>query len=128
MAEPMTLLITDDDRDFRESLGEILSRRGFVTLMADSGHRALEIVQSCSVELVMMDVHMPLMSGLETLAEIRRRSLTIPSILMSAKLDEGILAEARTLKTEEVLAKPFSIALLTTTINKALKRDFNGPK
>ncbi len=77
------LLITDDDRDFRESLGELLTRRGFQTVLADSGEEAIEILQQQSVHLVVVDMHMPRWSGLDTLACLRQMALEVPCILMS---------------------------------------------
>ncbi len=115
-----SLLITDDDRDFRESLGELLSRRGFETLLAENGEEAVEIVRNRSVHLLMIDMHMPRLTGLETLATLRRLSLVIPSILMSAQLDDSIMAQAKDLDALRVLAKPFSGKAITATVCEIL--------
>jgi DNA-binding response OmpR family regulator len=115
------LLITDDDRDFRESLGELLTRRGFQTVLADSGEEAIEILQQQSVHLVVVDMHMPRWSGLDTLACLRQMALEVPCILMSAKLDDNIVSRAKELRAESVLAKPFSSQVITQTIRDILQ-------
>ncbi len=86
-----SLLITDDDRNFREAIGELLTRRGFHTTLAEDGQEAVEILQHHSVHLVMMDLHMPRLGGLDALATLRRLEIDIPFILMSAKLDAEVV-------------------------------------
>src|SRR5262245_38996304 len=58
------LLITDDDRDFRETVAGLLSDRGFETLQAGDGEEALELVGKFEVHLLLLDMHMPRLSGL----------------------------------------------------------------
>jgi CheY-like chemotaxis protein len=120
------LLIADDDRDFRESLGEVLSRRGYETQLAADGREALDIVQEDGqIHLLLMDVHMPRLSGLEALQELRRlNQRPAPCILMSAKLDEDIVREARILQIEELLSKPFSLSALTSAVETVLRRSY----
>ena len=119
--EPTHLLITDDDPDFRSSLAQLLSRRGFKPLEAASGREALDVIQSRQVSLMMVDMHMPEMTGLETLAEIHRLQIQLPSILMSAQLDNRIVKEAADLVGQEnVLAKPFPIRVLDTMLQRLL--------
>lgn len=120
------LLIADDDRDFRESLGEVFNRRGFETQLAADGREALEIVrQAGQIHLLLMDVHMPRLSGLEALQELRRLNQQLaPCILMSAKLDDDIVRKAKILQIEEFLAKPFSLSALTATVETVLRRSY----
>lgn len=118
------LLITDDDRDFRESLGELLSRRGFQTYLADGGREAIEIIQQHSVHLVMVDMHMPHWNGLETLAQLRHLAYELPCILMSAKLDDSIVIRAKELRAASVLSKPFSSQVITQTIRDILQMSY----
>lgn len=121
VSHPARLLITDDDRDFRETLGELLARRGFETILAEDGQEAVEIVQKNPVHLLMIDMHMPRLTGIETLATLRNLSLIIPSILMSAKLDESIVVQARELDAAQVIAKPFSGKAIVSTICDILR-------
>ena len=114
------LLITDDDRDFRDSLAEALSRRGFGLLLAGDGCEAIEIIREKPVHLMLVDMHMPKLSGLETLASLRKLQIPTPCILMSAALDERIVDEAEQLSTATVLSKPFSLQTITQAIRHIL--------
>ncbi len=114
------LLITDDDRDFRDSLAEALARRGFGLLLASDGCEAIEIIREQPVHLMLVDMHMPRLSGLETLASLRKLQIPTPCILMSAALDERIVDEAEQLSTATVLSKPFSLQTITQAIRHIL--------
>lgn len=120
------LLIADDDRDFRESLSEVFTRRGYTTRLAADGCEAVEIVQSTGVlHLVLLDVHMPRLSGIEALEQIRQEvEVTLPCILMSAKFDEQIVQQAEQLDTASMLSKPFTLRDLTGTVEKILQRAY----
>jgi DNA-binding response OmpR family regulator len=111
------LLITDDDRDFRESLAEGLNRRGFETILAADGQEAIDIIKHETIQLLMLDIHMPRLGGLETLAEVRRFGMQLPCILMSANLDDGILRQANSLNLTSVIAKPFSLKVIAAIID-----------
>ncbi|GAB5402008.1 MAG: response regulator [Aureliella sp.] len=126
LAEPK-LLIADDDRDFRESLGEVFERRGYGIRLAADGQEAVEIAQSLSpLHLVLFDVHMPRKTGLQALCELRQAELLLPCILMSAKLDDAIVKQADELETCGVLAKPFTLRDLTTTVERVLLQVYGG--
>ncbi len=111
------LLITDDDRDFRESLAEGLNRRGFETILAADGQEAIDNIKHETIQLLMLDIHMPRLGGLETLAEVRRFGMQLPCILMSANLDYGILRQANSLNLTSVIAKPFSLKVIAAIID-----------
>jgi DNA-binding response OmpR family regulator len=119
MLEPQ-LLITDDDRDFRLSLGEALTRRGYRTVLAADGIEALEVLRSQQIHLALLDVHMPRLDGLGMLESLRDTQPTLPCILMSAQMDESIVTRARNLRTHQLLSKPFSLNLLADTIRNLL--------
>ncbi len=116
------ILIADDDRDFRESLGEVFARRGYHTRLAADGREAVEIVQShTELHLIILDVHMPRLSGLEALDQIRRVvAVSLPCILMSAQLDEDIVRRAEQLSIASLLAKPFTLRDVTGTVEQVL--------
>ena len=58
-----SILITDDDQDFRETLAEVLEPRGFRTLLAGDGPQALEIVRKEQVHVLVLDMHLPKLTG-----------------------------------------------------------------
>ncbi len=120
-SKELRLLITDDDADFRVTLGEALSRRGFATLLAADGIEALEVIANEQIHLALFDVHMPRLDGLRALESIRPLRPLLPCILMSANVDDSIIARAQALNAEQVLPKPFSLAKLSETIHRLLR-------
>ena len=79
-----SILITDDDRDFRETLSSVFEPRGFRTLLAPDGLEALRIVRCEQVHVVLCDMHMPRINGLEVVRELKAFDATLPCILISA--------------------------------------------
>lgn len=117
-----SLLITDDDRDFRETLRDVFRPLGFRTLLAADGEEALEIVHKSEVHLVLMDMHMPRLTGLEAISQIKRIRSRLPCILISGQLDDEI---RRRVEAFDILAKPVSCAEVTHSVTKALKVTYN---
>jgi CheY-like chemotaxis protein len=121
-----SLLITDDDRDFRTALRSVFEPR-FRTLEAGDGEEALEIVRRQEVHLLLLDMHMPKLTGLETLRRVKQFKSRLPCILISAGLDEAIIRQAQLAEAFSVLSKPISRQQLTSTVEAALRRIYNWP-
>jgi CheY-like chemotaxis protein len=113
------LLITDDDHDFRETLRSVFEPR-FRTLLAGDGEEALDIVRREDVHLVLLDMHMPRLTGLETLRRVKQFKSRLPCILISAAMDEALERQARAAQAFSVLTKPISRQQLTSTVDAAL--------
>jgi CheY-like chemotaxis protein len=121
-----SLLITDDDSSFRETLQFVLERRGYRTLLAADGEEALEILKRSDVHLALFDMHMPKLTGLETLRRVRQLHLRLPCILLSARLDDALIQQARLAEAFSVLSKPISRDTLTSTVELAIRRSYEG--
>ena len=80
--ETPSLLITDDDRGFRETLRSVFEPRGFHTLLASDGEEALEIIDTQPVHLIVLDMHMPRLSGLETIRQVKQLGQGLPLSLI----------------------------------------------
>ena len=119
-----SLLITDDDRDFRETVRSVFEPR-FRTFTAGDGVEALSIVRSQEVHLVLLDMHMPRLTGLETLRQVKRFKARLPCILISAGLDDALVRQAELAEAFSVLAKPVSRQELTSTVEAAMRRVYN---
>jgi two-component system, response regulator PdtaR len=119
-----SLLITDDDHDFRETLRSVFEPR-FRTLVAGDGQEALEIILREEVHLLLVDMHMPRLTGLETLRQVKRFKSLLPCILISAGLDESLKLEAEQAEAFSVLPKPISRKQLTSTVDAAMRRIYN---
>jgi DNA-binding response OmpR family regulator len=122
-----SLLITDDDLDFRETLRVVFELRGFHTLLAGDGEEALDIVRHHDVHLLLLDMHMPKLTGLETLRQVKRFKSRLPCILLSARVDEGLILQAQNAEAFSVLSKPISRHQLTSTVDAAMRRIYNWP-
>jgi len=125
MIESPSLLITDDDRAFRETLQGVFEPEGYHTLLAGDGEEALGIVRSQTVHLVLLDMHMPRLTGLETLRRVRQLKALLPCILLSANLDELIVEQARLLEAFSVLSKPVTRRQITGVVRQALERTYH---
>ena len=119
-----SLLITDDDHDFRETVRTVFEPR-FRTITAGDGQEALDIVRSQEVHLVLLDMHMPKLTGLETLRQVKRFKSRLPCILISAGLDEALVRQAELAQAFSVLSKPVSRRELTSTVEAAMRRVYN---
>jgi CheY-like chemotaxis protein len=127
LATPPTLLITDDDRDFRETVQNVFEPRGLRTLLAGDGREALDVMQSHDVHLVLLDMHMPRLTGLETLRLVKQIHAPLPCILISAGLTDAIIEQARQADAFSVLSKPVGFHDLTSIVDLALRRTYNWP-
>ena len=120
-----SILITDDDRAFRETLHEVFAPRGFRTLLAEDGQEALDILKQETVHLMLLDMHMPRLTGLDTIRIVRVEFGSVPWILMSAKLDEQLRSQAELAEAASVLSKPVSFRDITTAVHGALQSAYD---
>jgi CheY-like chemotaxis protein len=123
--ESPSLLITDDDRAFRETLQGVFAPRGYRTLLAGDGEEALSIVRKQEVHLLLLDMHMPKLTGLETLRRVKRFKSILPCILLSAHLDDLVIEQARLAQAFSVLAKPVTMSQITRVVRQALEWTYN---
>lgn len=122
-----SILITDDDPGCREALREIIGQEGFRTLEAESGEEALEIVTADTVHLVLLDFHMPRLTGLETLQLVRQINALLPCILVTAEVSDRLMRQAAQARVYSVIPKPPSRAVVMHTVLRALVRSY-GPQ
>ncbi|MEO8497251.1 MAG: response regulator, partial [Planctomycetota bacterium] len=116
-----SMLITDDDRAFRETLGGLFEERGFHTMLAEDGQEAFEIIQRTTIHVVLLDMHMPRLTGLETIRRVKRIYVTVPCILLSAEMDESLAEQARQADAFSAHAKPISLPEITRIVRLAMR-------
>lgn len=123
------VLITDDDVALRETLRATLEPCGVDTVLAGDGLEALEIVKRGPVHLAVFDMHMPRLTGLDAMRQLRAMGLDLPCILISARLDERLRQAAGEADAFSLLPKPISRADLTTSVQQALQSRYRwtGP-
>ena len=105
------LLITDDNAAFRQVLREVLEDRPFLILHeAESGEEAVDVVQRQRIDIVLLDMHMHVMSGIETMRELKRMDFTRPCILITSDTSDDVQARragsSGIFRPEEARASP----------------------
>ena len=114
------LLVTDDDKAFREVVCEGLVRRGFRVTEACDGREALDVIEHSQVHVALVDIHMPNETGLDVIRHLHDRPASPPCVLMSAELNDEIRREAQRMQAYEVISKPVRLTHLTTIVSDAL--------
>jgi len=117
-----SILIADDDRNSRDALRDIMEPEGFEMLLASSGEEAIDIVRGQAVHLVVLDMHMPTLTGLETLLLVRQINSMLPAILVTGDPSDSLVRRAIQAQFYSVIPKPVSKNVLLYTVVKALTR------
>jgi CheY-like chemotaxis protein len=120
--EPYSVLVADDDRATRELLADIVAGQGFRTVLAGDGEEAVDLVRKVPVHLALLDLHMPGLTGLETLQLVRQFNAVLPCILVTAETDTRVLRLAFQLQVFSVLPKPVNKNMVVYTVVRALGR------
>ena len=121
---PYSVLIADDDPGCRDLLREIVEPEGYRALLASSGEEALDIVQHERVHLALFDMHMPKLTGLETLQLAHQFNAVLPCILVTADATEELMRQAFLVRAYSVIPKPVSPAMLLYTMVRALVKAY----
>jgi two-component system KDP operon response regulator KdpE len=116
-----TVLVVDDERPLRDFVRRNLDVRGFNTLTAANGLEALATFETQHIDLVILDIMMPHLDGLETTRRIRQAS-TVPIIILTALGEEEDKIKAFDLGADDYLTKPFGIGELLGRIKAVLRR------
>jgi len=119
------LLLADDDEELCEMLGEYLRGEGFDVAIAHDGEAALERLAREAFDLVVLDVMMPRLNGLDVLRELRRRSLT-PVLMLTARGSDVDSVVGLELGADDYLPKPCNPRVLVARIRAVLRRAGQG--
>ncbi|UUY01123.1 MULTISPECIES: two-component system response regulator [unclassified Sphingomonas] len=119
-----TILVVDDSRTNLHVIGGRLGAMGYMVVLADSGREALDLISGRGFDLVLLDMVMPGMSGLDVLTEIRTAPDTadLPVIMITALSDSRGAVEALAAGADDHLAKPFDFGVLQARIERTLER------
>lgn len=127
----VTVLLIDDDREFLDILSERLTIRGMEVTTAASGQTALDLMAKERFDVVVLDLQMPEMDGLQVLAQLAARNSTQPVILLTGHATVSRGVQAMKLGATDVLEKPVDIRELAEKIKSAAsagqRREANGP-
>ncbi len=115
-----TILIVDDEKNYPRILSAVLEEEGFETFCANSGYEALETLKNIDVDLVLTDMKMPKMDGIELLEKIKDKDKDLPVIMMTAHGTVDKAVEAMQKGAYSYILKPFDNNRLIIYVNKAI--------
>src|SRR5271170_309244 len=121
-SSPRTVLVVEDDASIALGLRINLEGEGYRVLIAEDGERGLELARGEGPDLIVLDVMLPRMNGLELLQALRREGRMMPIIILSARTGEMDKVTGLELGAEDYVAKPFSLAELLARVRAALRR------
>jgi phosphate regulon transcriptional regulator PhoB len=123
------ILIIEDEKDIVEALEYNLKREGFETSKSYDGYNGLRIAKEKSPDLILLDLMLPGVSGLEICKQLKRypRSSEIPIIMLTAKSEETDKVLGLELGADDYITKPFSMRELLARIKTVLKRSGGTP-
>jgi DNA-binding NtrC family response regulator len=116
------LLIADDEKNLRQVLHEELSRDGFETREAENGQAALDLLQKNEFDVLILDLNMPGIGGIEVLERIRGMELSTEVIVLTANATVTTAVEAMKLGAYDYLTKPFDLEALTGIVERAYEK------
>jgi two-component system phosphate regulon response regulator PhoB len=122
------ILIVDDEHDLLELLRYNLTRDGYSVMCVDTGEKALEEIRERLPDLVILDIMLPGMDGLDICRMVKTSPTTthVPILMLSAKSDDSDVVAGLELGADDYLAKPFSPRVLLARVKKILRKSQTG--
>jgi two-component system response regulator AtoC len=117
----LRILVVDDEANMRRVLEIMLSRRGHKTVSAGDGQAAFELLREGGFDLVISDLRMPIVNGIELLAKLRDAGIGVPLIMITAQGSIESAVEAMRLGACDYLLRPFDVEALDLSINRVLR-------
>jgi DNA-binding NtrC family response regulator len=111
-----SIMVVDDEPDILIVLGEFLNKEGFKVLTAKDGRQAIEKIKEHKVDLVLLDMAMPNMNGIETLRELKKIKPDLSVIMITAYRDAEKVVEAFRLGAYDCIFKPFDLKYLRQAV------------
>lgn len=116
------LLVVDDEQDFCEMLGDAFRLAGYSVETASNGQAALDILASQKFDLIISDINMPQMDGLEFLGRLRDLNDETPTLMLSARNARQDITTALRLGADDYVSKPFGLEELSLRVAAILRR------
>jgi two-component system KDP operon response regulator KdpE len=121
-----SILVTDDDAELRRVLRITLAALGFDVAESSNGEQALKELESRHFEVVLLDVNMPGMGGIETCRQIRRKAPQLQILMLTVRDKEADMIAALDAGADDYITKPFSIPELAARLRSAVRRSTAG--
>ncbi len=122
-----TVLVVEDDDAIRRGLVDALRFSGYTLHEASDGRSGLDLALSIDADIVLLDIMMPRMSGLEVLEELRKAKPTIPVIFLTARGEEEDRVKGLKLGADDYVVKPFGVDELQARVEAVLRRSAERP-
>lgn len=119
-----TILAVDDSRVNLTVLGSRLGEQGYLMVLSDNGREALDLIAGRGIDLVLLDMVMPGVSGIDVLTELRssRETADLPVMMVTARSEPTAAVEALAAGADDWIAKPFAFEVLAARIERTLAR------
>lgn len=117
----MNILVADDDKEILEAIAIYLENEGYHIYKATNGREALEVIESETIHLIIMDVMMPVMDGIRATMKIRQ-DYNIPVIILSAKTEDTDKILGLNMGADDYMTKPFNPLELIARVKSQLRR------
>ena len=121
MSEPPTILVVDDEQSYRDALSVALEREGFLVETAADGPEAIAKADATRPALILLDIMLPQMSGVDVCRELRTRS-QVPIIMVTARNSEIDAVVGLEVGADDYVTKPFRLRELVARVRAALRR------
>jgi two-component system response regulator MprA len=121
------ILVADDDPAVRESLRRSLTFNGYEVSLADDGRAALDALDSSRPDLILLDVNMPHVDGLEVCRRLRAAGNDLPVLMLTARVEVGDRVMGLDAGADDYLAKPFALEELLARVRALLRRSRGAP-
>ncbi len=126
MKSTIAILVVDDEALIRNLLEKVLTKEGYQVLLAPDGPEALEIINAQKVDIVVCDVAMPKMNGLELLKNLKRIRPEIGVVIMTGNGETNTVRDALLLGADEYITKPFESFEMKLVVERAYWRILSG--
>ncbi|NLL80900.1 MAG: response regulator transcription factor [Tissierellia bacterium] len=117
-----TILIVDDNENIRKLIEIYLKREGFITFKAENGQEALDIIDKTKIDLMVLDIMMPVMDGYELTKALREAGYMLPILMVTAKDTYPDKKRGFDLGTDDYLTKPIDMEELVLRVKALLRR------
>ena len=119
-----TILVVDDSRTNLTVLGQRLNEAGYLVILSDNGREALDLIAGRGIDLLLLDMVMPGMSGLDVLGDVRggHATMDLPVIMVTGQSEPSAAVEALAAGADDWIAKPFAFEVLQARIERTLAR------
>ena len=123
-----SILVTDEDAALRRELAAVLEPDGFSVFEASAGREAVEMVRSGSVDILILNMLLPDVDGVNTLKMIKRVVWPLPCIFIGERVSKEMRLEAMTAEAFAVLEEPFRPQVLRDTVWRVVDRYYGSPE